>query len=137
MVKFYTALIIIGILSACGYGAYSYYVTTQAALVQLRENAVKMEMANKSMEETMASMKANQERNEELNRQLTQKLQFAEGKLDKLRSRFSEIDITAEARKDPDGLAIRVNKAVDRLRKELNDETNKPTDTPANSSTNK
>ena len=128
MVKFYTALIIIGILSAMGYSGYAYYTSTQAALAQLRENAVKMELANKSMQETMDNMKANQERNEALNRQLTQKLQNAESKLDKLRSRFSQIDITAEARKDPNGLAERVNKAVDRLRKELNDETNKPTD---------
>ena len=127
MVKFYTALIIIGILSAMGYSGYAYYTSTQAALAQLRENAVKMELANKSMQETMDNMKANQERNEALNRQLTQKLQNAESKLDKLRSRFSQIDITAEARKDPNGLAERVNKAVDRLRKELNDETNKPT----------
>lgn len=128
MVKFYTALIIIGILSAMGYSGYAYYTSTQAALAQLRENAVKMEIANKSMQETLDNMKANQERNEALNRQLTQKLQNAESKLDKLRSRFSQIDITAEARKDPNGLAERVNKAVDRLRKELNDETNKPTD---------
>jgi Tfp pilus assembly protein PilE len=132
MVKFYTALIIIGILSAMGYSGYAYYTSTQAALAQLRENAVKMEIANKSMQETLDNMKANQERNEALNKQLTQKLQFAESKLDKLRSRFSQIDITAEARKDPNGLAERVNKAVDRLRKELNDETNKPTDNSSN-----
>lgn len=114
-----------------GAGGYFYYDKTQATINQLKENAIRMEEANKSMKETMGKMQEEAKRNEQLNRELSSALQKAEGKLDKLRSRFSEIDITAEARNDPIGLAIRVNRAVDRLRKELADETTKnlPSDT--------
>ena len=68
-------------------------------------------------------MKADQARNEELNRELSSALQKAEGKLDGLRKRFSQIDIVREAQADPDAFAIRINKAIDRLREELMNET--------------
>jgi predicted RNase H-like nuclease (RuvC/YqgF family) len=78
------------------------------------------------MENTINTMEADAQRNAELNRQLTSKLQEAENKLGSLRKRFSEIDIAREAQTDPDGLAARINKAVDRLREELKNETTPP-----------
>ena len=86
------------------------------------------------LQATVDSMEANQARNEELNRELSSALQKAEGKLDSLRKRFSQIDIVREAQTDPDGFAIRINKAIDRLREELKDETTNSVDSSATGS---
>jgi hypothetical protein len=109
-----------------GYGAYSYYTSTQSTIALLRENNTKLKMAVQTMEDTINTIQADAERNAELNRRLTSQLQEAENRLGSLRKRFSEIDIAREAQVDPDGLAERINKAVDRLREELKNETTPP-----------
>ena len=71
----------------------------------------------------LLKIKAILKRNEELNKELSSTLQKAEGKLDGLRKRFSQIDIVREAQAEPDKMAERINRAVDRLREELMNET--------------
>lgn len=122
MIRIYMLIVLAGI----GYGAYAYYTSTQATIALLRENNTKLKLAAETMENTINTMEADAQRNAELNRQLTSKLQEAENKLGSLRKRFSEIDIAREAQTDPDGLAVRINKAVDRLREELKNETTPP-----------
>jgi chromosome segregation ATPase len=126
MLRIYLLLFIIGTLSGIGYGAYAYYTSTQATIALLRENNVKLKSAAETMENTINTMQADAERNAVLNKQLTTQLQEAENKLGSLRKRFSEIDIAREAQTDPNGLAERINRAVDRLREELKNETTPP-----------
>lgn len=132
--KLIITIVVLAVLGSIGGTGYFYYTSTQKELKQLRENAVRMEEANKTMAETMSKLQQDAERNAKLNKQLSSALQQAEGKLDKLRMRFSEIDLAAEARKDPVGLAIRVNRAVDRLREELKNETTQNISEPTNNS---
>lgn len=126
MIRIYIFLFFIMTFGGIGYGAYAYYTSTQATIALLRENNVKLKSAAETMENTINTMQADAQRNAELNRELTSKLQQAENKLGSLRKRFSEIDIAREAQTDPEGLAARINRAVDRLREELKNETTPP-----------
>ena len=119
MIRVYFALLLIGIAG----GAYAYYTSSQSTIALLRENNVKLVAATEMLQTTTDLMEANQALNEELNKELSTKLQQAEGKMNSLRKRFSQIDIAREAQVDPDNMAIRINRAVDRLREELKNET--------------
>lgn len=135
MLKLYVTLFLVAIFGGIGYGAYAYYTSTQSTIAILRENNVKLTLANERLQETINVMRADVKRNAELNRKLAQQLQQAENNLDGLRKRFAEIDIEKEAQVDPDGLAVRINDAVDRLREELKNETTPPS-ADSNQSTN-
>lgn len=121
--KLYIFFFIFMLVSSLSGGVYWYYTSTQATIALLRENNVKLKSAAEMLQATVDNMAANQALNEELNKELTANLQKATGKLDSLRKRFSQIDIVREAQTDPDGFAIRINRAIDRLREELRDET--------------
>ena len=123
MAKVYLFIIVMGILGGVGYGGYAYYQWSQNTIALLRENNVKLKSAAETMENTINSMTADAERNERLNKELSQKLQAAESHLDKLRSKFAKIDLTMEAIQNPEGLEERVDRAVDRLFKEIAKET--------------
>lgn len=123
MVKIYMFFFILVLLSSIGGAGYWYYQDTQATIALLRENNTKLKIAAETLQDTVNNMEADAARNEQLNKELTSALQKAEGKLDGLRKRFSQIDIVREAQADPDGLAERINRAVDRLIKEIKDET--------------
>lgn len=123
MAKIYLFIIVMGILGGVGYGGYAYYQWSQNTIALLRENNVKLKSAAETMENTINTMQADAERNEQLNKQLTQKLQQAEGHLDKLRSKFAKIDLTMEAITNPQGLEERVDRAVERLFEQIAKET--------------
>lgn len=123
MVKIYMFFFILILVSSIGGAGYWYYKDTQATIALLRENNVKLKLAAETLQNTVESMEADAARNEQLNKELTANLQKAEGKLDGLRKRFSQIDIVREAQADPNGLAERINRAVDRLIKDIKDET--------------
>jgi len=123
MVRLYVFLFVVSLIGAVGYSAVWYYNDTQARLIQLRENNVKLEQAAKTLQNTINTMEADQARNEELNRELTSKLQKAEQGLNNLRGRFAEIDIQRLARDDPNGLEERINRGVQRLIEDIATET--------------
>lgn len=133
MLRLYLLLFVIGTFSAIGYSAYAYYTSSQATIATLRENNTKLQMVTETMQNTISTMEVNAKRNEKLNKELSAALQAAEGNLNRLRKRFSEIDINREAIADPEGLAGRINRAVDRLREELKNETSTPIDAPVDS----
>lgn len=126
MLRLYLLLFVIGTFSAIGYTAYSYYQNSQATIAELRENNTKLQMVAETMENTINTMEADAERNAKLNKELSAALQKAESNLNRLRKRFSEIDINREAIADPTNLEGRINRAVDRLREELKNETTQP-----------
>jgi uncharacterized membrane-anchored protein YjiN (DUF445 family) len=123
MIRLYLLLFIVATFSTVVYSAYAYYNSTQATIEQLRENNTKLEMVAETMENTINTMEADAERNAKLNKELSTALQKAESNLNRLRKRFSEIDINREAIADPANLEGRINRAVDRLREELKNET--------------
>jgi chromosome segregation ATPase len=123
MIRLYLLLFIVATFGTVVYSAYAYYNSTQATIAQLRENNTKLEMVAETMENTINTMEADAERNAKLNKELTAALQKAESNLNRLRKRFSEIDINREAITDPANLEGRINRAVDRLREELKNET--------------
>lgn len=128
MLRVYVTLFLVATFGGIAYAGYTYYTSTQSTIAILRENNVKSTLANERMEETISVLRSDLQRNSELNRKLTRELQEAENNLDNLRKRFAEIDIEKEALIDPDGLAVRINNAVDRLREELRNETTQSSD---------
>lgn len=122
--KLYLVLFLVGILSAAGYGAKSYYVSTQATIATLRENNTKLELAAQTLQNTIVTMREDAERNAELNRNLTARLRESQVHLDALRTRFAQIDLTMEALTDAQNLEDRVNRAVGRLINDIAKETN-------------
>jgi peptidoglycan hydrolase CwlO-like protein len=123
MIRLYLLLFIVATFGTVVYSAYAYYNSTQATIAQLRENNTKLEMVAETMQNTISTMEADAERNAKLNKELTAALQKAESNLNRLRKRFSEIDINREAIANPANLEGRINRAVDRLREELKNET--------------
>lgn len=123
MIRVYLLLFILGTLGGIGYTAYSYYVSTQATIAQLRENNTKLEMAAETLQNTVDTMKQDAERTAALTQELTKKLQQAESGLDRLRNRLSEINLTQEALNDPANLEQRINSAVERLINDIEKDT--------------
>lgn len=123
MIRVYLLLFILGTLGGIGYTAYSYYVSTQATIAQLRENNTKLEMAAETLQNTVDTMKQDAERTAALTQELTKKLQQAESGLDRLRDRLSKINLTQEALTDPANLEQRINSAVERLINDIEKDT--------------
>ena len=122
--KLYLILFLVGIMTAIGYSAKSYYTWSQTTIATLRENNVKLEQAAATLQNTINTMQEDIKRNEELNRNLTQRLQESQTHLDALRRTFAKIDLTMEALTDAQNLEDRVNRAVGRLINDIAKETN-------------
>ena len=130
MAKLYLLLFLATFMSGVGYAGYSYYMWSQETIGTLRENNVKLVLAAETLQNTVDSMVADAEKNEQLNKDLTIRLQQSQEHLDKLRTVFSKIDLTMEALTNANGLEERVDNAVARLLKKIEDETTPPSDTP-------
>lgn len=130
MAKVYLFLFLVSLLSGVGYAGYSYYMWSQETMNTLRENNVKLKTAAETLQNTVELMAADAKKNEELNKNLTKRLQQSQEHLDKLRGVFAKIDLTMEALTNAQGLEDRVNNAVNRLLKRIEDETTPPSDEP-------
>ena len=130
MAKLYLLLFLATFMSGVGYAGYSYYMWSQETIGTLRENNVKLVLAAETLQNTVDSMVADAEKNEQLNKDLTIRLQQSQEHLDKLRTVFSKIDLTMEALTNAAGLEERVDNAVARLLKKIEDETTPPSDKP-------
>lgn len=123
MLRFYLLIAMITILGSAGYGGYYYVTGLQQQVTTLQINNAQLESVIQTQEQTLERIKQDAERQAMLNSQLTSKLQEAEAGLDRLRTRFAQIDITKEALEDAPGLEVRINNAVDRLIAELEKDT--------------
>ena len=133
MAKLYLILLVVGLFGGVGYAGYSYYLWSQDTIATLRENNVKLKTAAETLQNTVDNMSANAERNEQLNKELTQRLQASREHLNALRDKFAKIDLTMEALKDADGLEARVDRAVERLIENIENETAPPSSEPDSS----
>lgn len=123
MLRLYLLLFIIGTLGGVGYGAYSYYVSTQETIALLRENNVRLEQANETNQATITRLQEEMIANARRQAELTSRLQEANQVVNNLRGRLAEIDITREALANPSDMEQRINRAVERLILNILEET--------------
>ncbi len=119
MAKLYLMFIVLGLLGGVGYGAYSYYITTQATIATLRTNNAKLEVALETATESLETMQATVEKTNKLNKELQSDLQAAEAYSDELRSKFSRLNLVQEALRDSEILEGKMNGATANLWREI------------------
>lgn len=112
-----------------GYTAYWYYQNTQAELAQLKENNVLLKGTTETLENTVQALQDEADANALEIVELQEALQKSEAGLDRLRKRFTEIDITREALEDPADLERRINRGVERLIENILSDTTPSIDT--------
>ena len=112
-----------------GYTAYWYYQNTQAELEQLKANNILLESATETLENTVQTLQDEADANALQIVELQEALQKSEAGLDRLRKRFTEIDITREALEDPADLERRINRGVERLIENILSDTTPNVDT--------
>ena len=112
-----------------GYTAYWYYQNTQAELEQLKANNILLKGAAETLENTVQTLQDEANANALQIVKLQEALQKSEAGLDRLRKRFSEIDITREALEDPADLERRINRGVERLIENILSDTTPSIDT--------
>ena len=115
MLRIYLFLFLIATFSGIGYTAYWYYETSEAEKAQLRQDNTLLKTATLTLETTVDELRAEASTNALMIMDLQEALQKSEAGLDRLRKRFSQIDITREALEDPADLERRINRGVDRL----------------------
>lgn len=123
MLRLYLLFFLLATFAGIGYTGYYYYTWSQNTITTLRENNVKLVQAAETLQNTVKRMEADSKQLESLNRELSQNLREAESGLDRLRKRFTQIDITKEALEDAAGLETRINNAVTRLIADLEQKT--------------
>ncbi len=101
MIKIYALIVVIVILGGVGYGALWYYNDTQERLATLRDNNAKLEVANKSKEKALNTIRSDIEKQNKLNKELSSKLQKAEEGQDNLRAKLQKHDLKRLSLKKP------------------------------------
>ena len=115
MLRVYLFFFLMATFGGIGYTAYWYYQNTQAELEQLKANNILLENAAETLENTVQTLQDEADANALQIVELQEALQKSEAGLDRLRKRFTEIDITREALEDPADLERRINRGVERL----------------------
>ena len=115
MLRIYGLLIVLGLLTGVGYGAYYYYNDTQQRLATLRDNNAKLEVVNKENQTTIKMMKDNYEKQSKLNKELSAKLKDAEVYGNELRKKLSKIDLPAASLNRPEETEKRINDASQKV----------------------
>ena len=115
MLRIYLFLFLVATFSGIGYTAYWYYETSEAEKAQLRQDNTLLKTATLTLETTVDELREEASTNALMIMDLQESLQKSEAGLDRLRKRFSQIDITREALEDPADLERRINRGVDRL----------------------
>ena len=115
MLRIYLFLFLVATFSGIGYTAYWYYETSEAEKARLRENNAVLQNVTETLEKTVVELEDQASNNALMIKDLQESLQKSEAGLDRLRKRFSQIDITKEALEDPEDLERRINRGVDRL----------------------
>lgn len=129
MLRIYLFFFLMATFGGIGYTAYSYYQNTQAELAQLKENNVLLKGATETLENTVQILQDEAAANALEIVELQEALQKSEAGLDRLRKRFTEIDITREALEDPADLERRINRGVERLIENILSDTTPSIDT--------
>lgn len=107
--------ILIGILIAFGGAGYLYYTDTQNRLETLRDNNAKLESANRTNQETIQQMEQAAALQNKLNTELMQKFSEAESKVDALRDKLIDHNLTELSLKKPGLIEKRINAGTQKV----------------------
>ena len=129
MLRVYLFFFLMATFGGIGYTAYWYYQNTQAELEQLKTNNILLKGAAETLENTVQTLQDEADANALQIVELQEALQKSEAGLDRLRKRFTEIDITREALEDPADLERRINRGVERLIENILSDTTPSIDT--------
>lgn len=106
--------ILLGVLIAFGGAGYLYYTDTQTRLETLRDNNAKLESANRTNQETIAQMQSDAKLMQELNNELVTKMNEAENRVDELRDKLIDHDLTNLSLKKPLLMEKRINAGTEK-----------------------
>ena len=112
MARIYILLFVLIILGGIGYGAYFIYNDTMQRMATLRDNNAKLEVAVKSKDATIKSLKENMEKQIKLTKDLNNKLLEAEENNKKISKILAETDIIKNSIADPKASEKRINEEV-------------------------
>jgi len=107
------------VISTLSGGVYFYYTSTQETIQQLRENNFALEAANKTNQETISRMEEAAELSKKLNKELTEKYNEAESRVNTLRDKLIDHDLTNLSLKKPGLIEKRINNGTDKAFKHL------------------
>lgn len=115
MARIYLSIIIIGVISGIGYGAYAYYSNTQERLKQLHENNAKLEVSVQSLEKVKNTLEEDAQKQAKQVTSLIVKLEKAEKDQDELRAKLNKHDLTRLSEKKPGLIEKRINDGTKKL----------------------
>ena len=112
MARLYILIFVFAILCGIGYGAYFIYNDTMQRMATLRDNNAKLEVAVKSKDSTIKSLKENMEKQIKLTQDLNNKLSVAEQNNKKISKILAETDIVKNSIADPIASEKKINEEV-------------------------
>ena len=115
MARFYLLIFVLVILGGIGYGAYFVYNDTMQRMATLRDNNAKLEVAVKSKDAALKTLKENMEKQIKLTKDLNNKLTIAEENNKKISNLLAKTDIIKNSLADPAGQEKRINEQVNKM----------------------
>tara|TARA_B100000678_G_scaffold246649_1_gene219579 strand:- start:392 stop:766 length:375 start_codon:yes stop_codon:yes gene_type:complete len=115
MARLYILLFVLVILGGVGYGVYFVYNDTMQRMATLRDNNAKLEVAVKSKDSTIKSLKENMEKQIKLTKDLNNRLSVAEENNKKISNLLAKTDIIKNSLADPAGQEKRINEQVNKM----------------------
>ena len=112
MARLYILIFVFAILCGIGYGAYFIYNDTMQRMATLRANNAKLEVAVKSKDSTIKSLKENMEKQIKLTQDLNNRLSVAEENNKKISKILAETDIVKNSIADPAASEKKINEEV-------------------------
>jgi len=123
MFKVYLFIIIVGTLSAVGYGAYYEYKDMQSRIETLRENNTKLKIVAEDNQRAMEEAQAFAEEMTARNQELQSNLQKAEAYKDELQGKLQRHDLSRLSLLKPGLIEKRINDATKKLWNEMEELT--------------
>ena len=109
MIKFYIAIVVMGLVGGAVYGAKYYYDTTQNTIAALRDNNAKLEIANETNTATINQLNNDARLAEAENAELQASLQAAEAYKDELVQKLQKHDLSRCSVRKPGLIERRIN----------------------------
>ena len=109
MIKFYIAIVVMGLVGGAVYGAKYYYDTTQNKIAALQTNNAKLEVANETNTATINQLNNDARVTEAENAELQASLQAAEAYKDELVLKLQKHDLSRLSVRKPGLIERRIN----------------------------
>jgi cell division protein FtsB len=123
MARIYALLIILAILTGCGYGVYLYYKDTQTRIATLRTNNANLESSNKSLEAKITAMNENAVKQAKLSKELSDNLEKARKANTVIKDLLAKTDLVKNSLADPLASEKRINEKIDSFFKSIESAT--------------